>query len=106
MAAQILDDTQANAKTGLTDAEAFQIFDTINQADGNAPGALNGNGLRNPLPGLNEQQTNAVVRQGQTANTQVAEAINAADKASKAQAKAQQDAANQVLIDKVKAAGN
>ncbi|KAH8756301.1 hypothetical protein F5883DRAFT_164911 [Diaporthe sp. PMI_573] len=59
--------TNANtvsAKTGLTDQEALDIFNTLDLEDSNAPGSVNGNGERNPLDGLSAKETTAVVRQG------------------------------------------
>ncbi|KAK2604125.1 hypothetical protein N8I77_007080 [Diaporthe amygdali] len=59
--------TNANtksAKTGLTDQEALDIFNTLDTEDENAPGSVNGNGLRNPIDGLSAGETTDVVRQG------------------------------------------
>lgn len=60
-------DTNADtvsAKTGLTDQEALDIFNTLDTQDANAPGSVNGNGLTNPIDGLSSQETQDVVRQG------------------------------------------
>lgn len=59
--------TNANtvsAKTGLTDQEALDIFNTLDTQDENAPGSIGGNGLRNPIDGLSADETTDVVRQG------------------------------------------
>ncbi|KAL2276777.1 hypothetical protein FJTKL_00439 [Diaporthe vaccinii] len=53
-----------SAKTGLTDQEALDIFNTLDTDDSNAPGAINGNGLRNPIDGLSAGETTDIVRQG------------------------------------------
>lgn len=53
-----------SAKTGLTDQEALDIFNTLDTEDGNAPGAINGNGLRNPIDGFSADETTDIVRQG------------------------------------------
>lgn len=53
-----------SAKTGLTDQEALDIFNTLDTNDSNAPGSINGNGLRNPIDGLSAGETTDVVRQG------------------------------------------
>lgn len=53
-----------SAKTGLTDQEALDIFNTLDTQDENSPGAIGGNGLRNPIDGLSADETTDVVRQG------------------------------------------
>ncbi|KAK7699082.1 hypothetical protein SLS64_011996 [Diaporthe eres] len=53
-----------SAKTGLTDQEALDIFNTLDTDDSNAPGSVNGNGLRNPLDGFSADETTDIVRQG------------------------------------------
>lgn len=53
-----------SAKTGLTDQEALDIFNTLDTQNSNAPGAINGNGQRNPIDGLSAQETTDIVRQG------------------------------------------
>lgn len=53
-----------SAKTGLTDQEALDIFNTLDTQDENAPGSINGNGLRNPIDGFSADETTDIVRQG------------------------------------------
>lgn len=53
-----------SSKTGLTDQEALDIFNTLDTQDENAPGSINGNGLRNPIDGFSADETTDIVRQG------------------------------------------
>lgn len=53
-----------SAKTGLTDQEALDIFNTLDTEDSNSPGAINGNGERNPIDGFSADETTDIVRQG------------------------------------------
>ncbi|KKY36674.1 hypothetical protein UCDDA912_g03346 [Diaporthe ampelina] len=53
-----------SAKTGLTDQEALDIFNTLDTGDANAPGSVNGNGQRNPIDGFSADETTDIVRQG------------------------------------------
>lgn len=53
-----------SAKTGLTDQEALDIFNTLDTQNENSPGAINGNGLRNPIDGFSADETTDIVRQG------------------------------------------
>ena len=53
-----------SAKTGLTDQEALDIFNTLDTDDANAPGSVNDNGETNPIDGLSADETDDLVAQG------------------------------------------
>lgn len=65
--AQAIDDNKVNPTTGLTDLEAAEIVTALDFTDKKAPGSINTKGQRNPLPGLDADETDAIVKQGQAA---------------------------------------
>ncbi|KAK2007876.1 hypothetical protein LZ32DRAFT_593086 [Colletotrichum eremochloae] len=65
--AQAIGDNKEDPTTGLTDSDAAEIVTSIDFNDKKAPGALNAKGQRNPLPGLNAEMTDAIIKQGQAA---------------------------------------
>ncbi|OLN91643.1 hypothetical protein CCHL11_06658 [Colletotrichum chlorophyti] len=64
---EAIGDNKVDPTTGLTDSEAAEIVTGIDLKDKNAPGSINAKGQRNPLPGLNADETDAIVKQGQAA---------------------------------------
>ncbi|KAK1986083.1 hypothetical protein LZ30DRAFT_648544 [Colletotrichum cereale] len=65
--AEAIGDKKENPTTGLTDSDAAEIVTSIDFSDKKAPGSLNAKGQRNPLPGLNAEMTDAIIKQGQAA---------------------------------------
>ncbi|TDZ14549.1 hypothetical protein Cob_v012447 [Colletotrichum orbiculare MAFF 240422] len=64
---EAIGDNKVNPTTGLTDSEAAEIVTGLDLKDKKAPGSINAKGQRNPLPGLNADETDAIVKQGQSA---------------------------------------
>ncbi|KAF6808955.1 hypothetical protein CSOJ01_07225 [Colletotrichum sojae] len=65
--AEAIGDNKVDPTTGLTDSEAAEIVTGLDLKDKKAPGSLNAKGQRNPLPGLSADETDAIVKQGQSA---------------------------------------
>lgn len=65
--AEAIGDNKVDPTTGLTDSEAAEIVTGLDLKDKKAPGSINAKGQRNPLPGLSADETDAIVKQGQTA---------------------------------------
>ncbi|KAK1705650.1 hypothetical protein BDP67DRAFT_494552 [Colletotrichum lupini] len=64
---EAIGDNKVNPTTGLTDSEAAEIVTGLDLKDKKAPGSIDSKGKRIPLPGLSADETDAIVKQGQSA---------------------------------------